>query len=75
MTWYGSALPAGTPKEITQRLSREIGLALSQPDVKERLVSLGVVGAPSSPDEFAAFMRKETAALARLVKLTGVKAE
>lgn len=75
MTWYGSAVPAGTPKEITQRLSREIGLALSQPDVKERLASLGVVGAPSSPDEFAAFMRKETAALARLVKLTGVKAE
>lgn len=75
MTWYGSAVPAGTPKEITQRLSREIGLALSQPDVKERLVSLGVVGAPSNPDEFAAFMRKETAALARLVKLTGVKAE
>lgn len=75
MTWYGSAVPAGTSKEITQRLSREIGLALSQPDVKERLASLGVVGAPSSPDEFAAFMRKETAALARLVKLTGVKAE
>lgn len=75
MTWYGSAVPAGTPKEITQRLSREIGLALSQPDVRERLASLGVVGAPSSPDEFAAFMRKETAALARLVKITGVKAE
>ncbi len=75
MTWYGSAVPAGTPKDITQRLSREIGLALSQPDVKERLASLGVVGAPSSPDEFAAFMRKETASLARLVKLTGVKAE
>ena len=75
MTWYGSAVPAGTPKEITQRLSREIGLALSQPDVKERLASLGVVGAPSSPDDFAAFMRKEAAALARLVKITGVKAE
>ena len=75
MTWYGLAVPAGTSKEITQRLSREIGLALSQPDVKERLVSLGVVGAPSSPEEFAAFMRKETASLARLVKLTGVKAE
>jgi tripartite-type tricarboxylate transporter receptor subunit TctC len=75
MTWYGSAVPAGTPREITQRLSREIGMALSQPDVKERLASLGVVGAPSSPDEFATFMRKETVALARLVKLTGVKSE
>ena len=75
MTWYGTAVPAGTPKEITQRLSREIAQALAQPDVKERLATLGVVGAPTSPDEFAAFMRKETASLARLVKLTGVKAE
>jgi tripartite-type tricarboxylate transporter receptor subunit TctC len=75
MTWYGTAVPAGTPREITQRLSREIGLAISQPDVKERLASLGVVGAPSSPEDFAAFMRKEAATLARLVKITGLKAE
>lgn len=75
MTWYGTAVPAGTPREITLRLSREIGLAISQPDVKERLASLGVVGAPSSPEDFAAFMRKEAATLARLVKITGLKAE
>ncbi len=75
MTWYGTAVPAGTPKEITLRLSREIAQALAQPDVKERLVSLGVISAPSSPEEFGTFMRKETASLARLVKLTGVKSE
>lgn len=73
MTWYGMAAPAGTPRDIVLRLQREIAAALGQPDVKERLTSLGVVAAPSTPEEFAAFMRKEAAALARLVRLTGVK--
>lgn len=72
-TWYGMAAPAGTPREIVLRLQREIAAALGQADVKERLANLGVVGAPSTPEEFAAFMRKESAALARLVRLTGVK--
>lgn len=75
MTWYGMAAPAGTPRDIVLRLQREIAAALGQPDVRERLNSLGVVAAPSMPDEFAAFMRKEAAALARLVRVTGVKPE
>ena len=75
MTWYGVATPAGTPRETVLRLQREIAAALNQPDVKERLASLGVVGAPSTPEEFGAFMRKESASLARLVRLTGVKPE
>jgi len=73
MTWYGMAAPAGTPRDIVLRLQREIAAALGQPDVKERLNALGVVGAPSMPEEFAAFMRKEAASLARLVRQTGVK--
>ncbi len=75
MTWYGVAAPAGTPRDTVLRLQREIAAALNQPDVRERLNSLGVVGAPSSPDEFAAFMRREAASLARLVRQTGVKPE
>ena len=75
MTWYGVAAPAGTPREIVQRLSREIDAALNQPDVKERLAKLGVEGAPSSPEEFGAFMRKESISLAKMVRLTGVKPE
>lgn len=75
MTWYGVAAPAGTPRETVLRLQREIAAALNQPDVKERLASLGVVGAPSTPEEFSAFLRKESASLARLVRVTGVKPE
>lgn len=73
MTWYGVAMPAGTPPAITQRINQEITSALNQPDVKERLAALGVVGAPSSPADFGAFIKSESLSLARIVKTTGVK--
>ena len=57
------------------RLNQEIAAALNQSDVKERLTTLGVVGAPSSPEEFATFIRHEAQKLARIVKTTGVKPE
>lgn len=75
MTWYGVFAPAGTPEDIVARLSAEIADALNQPDVKERLASLGVVGAPSKPDAFAKFMEVEAKKLERIVKLAGVKPE
>jgi tripartite-type tricarboxylate transporter receptor subunit TctC len=75
MTWYGTALPGGTPANIVLRLNQEITAALNQPDVKERLAALGVVGAPSSPSEFGAFIQTESQKLSRIVKLTGVKPE
>ena len=75
MTWYGVALPAGTPAAITQRINHEIASALGQPDVKERLTALGVIGAPSSPAEFRTFIATESQKLGRIVKATGVKPE
>lgn len=75
MTWYGVVAPAGTPREIVQRLSREIWAALNAPDIKERLTGLGVEAAPSTPEEFGAFIRKESVQLAKLVRLTGVKVD
>ena len=75
MTWYGVAAPAGTPRDVVQRLSRELASALNQPDVKDRLAQLGLVGAPSSSEEFKVFIERESKSLARLVKTTGVKPE
>jgi tripartite-type tricarboxylate transporter receptor subunit TctC len=75
MTWYGVAMPAGTPSGITMRINQEIAAALNQPDIKERLATLGVVGAPTSPAEFGAFIKSEAQKLGRIVKVTGVKPE
>ena len=75
MTWYGVAMPAGTAPAIVQRINQEIASALNQPDVKEKLVTLGVVSASSTPGEFSAFIKSESQKLARIVKATGVKPE
>lgn len=72
-SWYGIVAPAGTPRDIVMKLNRELTAALDQPDVKERLSSLGVIGSPSSPEQFSAFLRKESESLAELVRRTGVK--
>lgn len=71
--WYGTAAPAGTPKEIVSRLSREISRALDQTDVRERLDSMGLEPAASAPASFAAFMVKDAAKYAHIIKITGAK--
>lgn len=75
MTWYGLAAPAGTPRPIVQRLNREVVAALRQPEVQERLQGLGVMAAPSSPEDFGEFIRLQTNKLARIIRATGAKAE
>jgi len=73
--WWGVLAPAGTPKGIVERLSREIRKAVQSPEVQEKLTSQGIelVGGP--PAEFDAHIRAETAKWARVVKLAGVQAQ
>ena len=75
MTWYGLAAPAGTPPDVIARLNAEVTKALNEPDVKERLAGLGVVGSPTSPAEFAAFMTAEARKVGEIIKVTGAKGE
>jgi tripartite-type tricarboxylate transporter receptor subunit TctC len=58
-TLTGIVAPAGTPKEIVDLLYREIAKAVSQPDVKERLTTLGFQPVANTPDEFGARIRLE----------------
>jgi tripartite-type tricarboxylate transporter receptor subunit TctC len=73
LQWFGVLMPAGTPKEIVTKLQGEIARILRMPDVRERLQSLGIEVVGSSPDEFAAFMRSETAKWGKIVKDSGAK--
>jgi len=58
-TLTGIVAPAGTPKDIVDLLYREIAKAVAQPEVKERLTTLGFDPVANSPDEFAARIRLE----------------
>ena len=72
-TWYGVWAPAGTPKEIVNRLSGEIAKALKRADLKERLAGLGAEPVGSTPAEFAAYCESEFKRWGRVVKESGAK--
>ncbi len=73
--WYGLLAPAGTPREIIALLNSESIKALIATDVRERLTNDGAVPVGNTPEEFAAFLRAETAKWARVVKYSGATAE
>jgi tripartite-type tricarboxylate transporter receptor subunit TctC len=73
--WFGLAAPAGTPPAIIALLNRETVAAMQLPDTRERMTALALEPWPSTPEEFAAFIRSETAKWARVIKESGAKAE
>jgi tripartite-type tricarboxylate transporter receptor subunit TctC len=73
--WIGLLAPAGTPKEVVERLQREAKKILDRADVTSQLhaVSSDVVG--STPQEFSAFLDTEIATWAQVIKKSGARAE
>jgi tripartite-type tricarboxylate transporter receptor subunit TctC len=66
-SWQGWFMPAKTPPEIVTRVQRETAKALQAPDVRERLKAMSYDGVGSTPAEFDAFVKAETAKFARVV--------
>ena len=73
--WYGFAVPAATPRAVVQKLNSEIGAALHQPAVAERLESLGLTIVADTPEAFARFVAAESEKMRRLVQASGAKVE
>ena len=74
-SWYGIMAPAGTPREIIERLHGAIVKALAQPEVAKRLAAEGAVGIGSTPEEFAAHLKRELARVGKVVRAAGIRAE
>lgn len=68
LSWSGIALPAGTPREIVQRLNREINAVLAQPDMRQRLAEQGAEAVGGTPEDFAAHIRRERDKWTRVVR-------
>ena len=73
--WQGIFVPARTPLEIIGRLNREIVAVLGASDVKEQLRVQGLDTLPSTPEQFATFIKVEIAKWAQVIKVSGAKAE
>jgi tripartite-type tricarboxylate transporter receptor subunit TctC len=72
-SWYGLAAPAGTPRAIVDLLNRETVAAMKLPDIIERLSFEGVIPVGNSPEEFAAYIRKEHARIGRVIRASDAK--
>jgi tripartite-type tricarboxylate transporter receptor subunit TctC len=69
--WVGAFAPAKTPKPIVERLNREIVAALNVKEVVDKILALGGTPMPMSQPEFEAFVKKEIALNAKIVKAAG----
>lgn len=70
--WYGIAAPVGTPRAVVMILNREISRVLALPEVRARLLNLGMEPETSMPDAYVQYLNREVAKWARVIKSSGI---
>jgi len=75
VAWVALAAPAGTSREIRERIGAETVKALRSPELSEKLAAIGAVPRPSTPEEFGALLRAEAPRWRDIVARSGAKAE
>ena len=75
VAWVALAAPAGTPKEIRERIAAETTKAIRSPEFSEKLAAIGAVPRPTTPDEFGAFLKAEAPRWKEIVAKSGAKAD
>ncbi|MDO8278713.1 MAG: tripartite tricarboxylate transporter substrate binding protein [Burkholderiaceae bacterium] len=71
-TWLGILAPAGTPREIREKIQREIAEMLKSPDIQRELLQQGMTPVGNTPEQFAAFMQTERQKAARIVEVAKI---
>lgn len=74
-TWWGLVAPAGTPRDVVQKLNHAFVAALNTPEAKTRFAALMAEPVPSTPEEFGSFMKAELAKYEKVVKASGAKVD
>ena len=75
ISWYGISAPGGTPSEIINRLHAEAVKAMSNNEMRERMIATGVTPVGNTPAEFAATIKADLAKWAKVARAAGVKVE
>lgn len=73
--WIGFAAPAGTPKDIVNKLNKEINKILSEPEIKKQLALQGIEAGSGSTEEYVAMTKADCSNWAKLIKDNGIRAE
>jgi tripartite-type tricarboxylate transporter receptor subunit TctC len=73
--WYGIVAPKGTPRDIVDKLNKEVNAALADPKMRRRFTELGCDVFTGSPMDFEKFVESETDKWAKVIKFAGVKVD
>ena len=73
--WFGIVAPAGTPPAVVARLNAAIDQSLAKPEVREKLVGLGMVPVGGPPSAFKSFLEQDSVRWTALIKAADIKAE
>lgn len=71
--WYGVLAPVGTPREIIEKLNKELVRIFHLPDVRNKLLAQGGELATGTPEEFAAFIKNDVEKWNRVIKVSGAR--
>jgi tripartite-type tricarboxylate transporter receptor subunit TctC len=74
-TWYGIVAPRNTPKAVVDKINAELGRMLALPEIKEKLLTMGLEPSGSTPAAFGELIRAEIAKNAKIVKAVNLKAD
>ena len=72
--WYGMVAPAGTPRAIIERLHKDTVAVLGLSEVRQKLLENGIDAAPSTPEQFAAYIKAETEKWTRVAQAAKLQA-
>jgi len=73
--WYGLFAPAGAPRPVIDRIHREVVEILKTAEMQKRMAGDGAEGVGSSPAEFAAYVKAETARWSEVIRKSNIKAD
>ena len=73
--WFGFMAPAGTPKPIIDKISKEVARIIAMPEVRDRILAQASVPFSNTPEEYAAFILAETKKWTEVIKQANIKAD
>jgi tripartite-type tricarboxylate transporter receptor subunit TctC len=73
--WNGALVPSATPRANIDRLYQSIAKAMANPEVRDRIIALGAEPVGNTPEEFGAFIKREMAVWAKIIREVGIKVE
>ena len=74
-TWYGISAPAGTPREVVNRLHAAIAQTLGTPKTRQKIESQGAEIFLKSPQEYAAYLQADAKLMLELIKAANMTAQ